>query len=103
MYYSEFGAPYSSYSVSVYGMNHGYERRENSVKRRERRNMDNQEIKQRLNNIRELRQHALKEHGYDFCDDPLYDEMLARENELLDELMKEEPSTVSEEMFKSRW
>ena len=65
--------------------------------------MDKQEIKQRLNNIRELRQHALKEHGYDFCDDPLYDEMLARENELLDELMKEEPSTVSEEMFKSRW
>ena len=65
--------------------------------------MDKQDIKDRLRNIREIRQRALKSYGYDFCDDPLYDELLARERELLDELMKEEPSMVSEETFRSRW
>jgi len=64
--------------------------------------MDNkEEAKQRLRDIRELRTRAIKIHGYDFCDHPLYDEMLARENELLEIIMQMEQSKTRESV--SRW
>ena len=65
--------------------------------------MNRDEVKEQLNQLHELKQKAIQIHGYGFCDTPLYDEILEKENQLLTELMKPEPSKVTEEMFKSRW
>ena len=65
--------------------------------------MNRDEVKEQLKQLREMKQKAIEVHGYDFCENSLYDEMLEKENDLLSELMKAEPSKVTEEMFKSRW
>ena len=60
-------------------------------------------LQQRREVVEKKIRQGIAKHGYDFYDMDEYLELLEEKRTITDEIMKPEPSVVSEKTFKSRW
>jgi hypothetical protein len=65
--------------------------------------MNKEEAQIKLEALEQKRIKGIGYHGYEWCDTPYYQELLAQMEEYRTIIMAPEPSKVSEATFRSKW